>query len=432
MALTFSSGSIPSLSYQDVYAPPPSQDVSLQTMPDVYVIPPEEEQEHTPPWCYFDAQGAKASIAKGPDVEALDVALNFFQQADNRSPSFFRPLENVSQETVIMPKRSAPSPRVEKPTPEEDAYSVRVTSLDSEIVEVIKVRRNEGISDVGMARSQTLKQSRSFRARATQAFRSIRNVGKGSRKTSASRVPQSRSNTENRAGPTRSGTFPRPTTPSMMKRKAGLTQLFTSTLGNRSAIFTDLSPSTTTPVTPLSRRPSTSLGDRTNTPITPSEGEPRGSTSSKSSFRQRISALDLHKLFNPSSTNLASASSKGEYEAPTITRSSKREFKPLPASSNPPRIPDPFTLDDGFFDGAETSTVRARPRLPRAMESQSSLSTLASIPTSTFGRLAIPSRPSVFGDEDDDMGIIQEASLELELRLDSLHFDSLQFNANEF
>jgi hypothetical protein len=43
-------------------------------MPDVFVIPPEEEQEETPPFCYFDA--SKAALSTEPDIESVDVALN--------------------------------------------------------------------------------------------------------------------------------------------------------------------------------------------------------------------------------------------------------------------------------------------------------------------------------------------------------------------
>ena len=44
--------------------------------PDVFVIPPEEEQDYNPPWCYFDAaQAAKDGYHTSPDMDAIDVAL---------------------------------------------------------------------------------------------------------------------------------------------------------------------------------------------------------------------------------------------------------------------------------------------------------------------------------------------------------------------
>ncbi|KAI0637227.1 hypothetical protein C8Q77DRAFT_1155080 [Trametes polyzona] len=181
-------------------APPPSQDFAMHQVPHVFVIPPEEEQEHNPPWCYFDAAAVPAhALATDPDIDTLDVALGLCQQLDNRAPSFGRHHPNSSQETVVMPLRGSTLPRlnevdlamedgqtdIRSRSRSETTGSGRHRTYDEDVVEVVKVRRNEGMADVG-DRTLKLKKSSTFRVRASQALRSIKNVGKGARRASAS------------------------------------------------------------------------------------------------------------------------------------------------------------------------------------------------------------------------------------------------------
>ena len=71
-SLTTSSSSSPD---PELFTPPPSH-ATLQQVPDVFVIPPEEEHADNPPFCYFDAaMESKKSLSILPDIDALDAAL---------------------------------------------------------------------------------------------------------------------------------------------------------------------------------------------------------------------------------------------------------------------------------------------------------------------------------------------------------------------
>ncbi|THH33901.1 hypothetical protein EUX98_g302 [Antrodiella citrinella] len=140
MANTLPDSSIPSSSSGlNLLVPPNSHDTSLHHMPNVLIVPPEEEHDDNPPWTFFDAKtDAKGEHSTTPDIDTLDVALGIFQQIDNRSPAFHRALSNESSDTVILPKKNSRG---------EDVASDDARNGD-DIIEVVKVRRNEGMSDV--------------------------------------------------------------------------------------------------------------------------------------------------------------------------------------------------------------------------------------------------------------------------------------------
>ncbi len=314
----------------------------------------------------------------------------------------------------------------------------RMLDSDSEIVEVVKVRRHDGISDVGAARSQTMKKSKTFRARATQAFRSIRNVGWSTRKFPSS---GSYNHTENNVDDINSSTFPRPISPNITRRKSiQLSHFFSSTRGSRSTVQLVSSPPTSSSAPHVAsslmdsssstRRPPSSLGDRTNTP------EPRATLDGKKSFRKRISVLDLHRLFNPSSLNLVSATAKEDHDTPATTQTPKREFMPLSISRHPPRLSDPITRssdDDVFSNSSRSPADPPSPRPHTFHESPSRRAPSPAMSAFTFASGGLSSRSSrdtETDDDDDDMGVLQETSFEM--RLDSLHFESLRFDPDEF
>lgn len=329
----------------------------MHQVPDVFVIPPEEEQEHNPPWCVFDAAAAAAhGLSTIPDIDTLDVALGLHQQMDNRSPSFTRLHTNSSQETIIMPHRGAGTlPRLHDIDLDMEDGQTDIRSRgsgstrnrtydDEEIVEVVKVRRSEGMADVG-DRTLKLKKSSTFRARATQALRSIKNVGKGSRRATVSEpkplmklaphaadtVPARHSYQEEApVSPARA------TSPTMSRRRSmTLSQMFASkenSKENRGASrpvlpLTDqpLSPTSSAydsaiPTQPMSPtdvagshakrlQPSPSLEDCMGTStrsLSPGGGDDDASKptlSKRKSFRRRLSVLELQKLFTKGSAS---------------------------------------------------------------------------------------------------------------------------------
>ena len=430
MATTLSESSFPSsASGLQVLAPPNSHDTSLHKVPNVLIVPPEEEHESNPPWTYFDAKtDAKAELETVPDIDALDVALGIFQQTDNRSPAFHRSLPNESSDTVIMPKKTA------KVNASNDAKHTR--EMGEDIIEVVKVRRNEGMTDVTDSKAAAqLKKSRTFRARATQALRTIRGVAsRGSRKTSFSSSTSShgdpwpnQSRAELVEDDLEAGVLPRPSTPNVARGKSmQLSQLFSSTRKKTASnvttesISTNHNDSNATPDVPESPAssefsiistpseesiltPGSSLSDRTNQDL--------GATLNKTrSFVHKISTLDLQRLFVPSLQKQIPTR-----ESSPGLRTTRRDSLPVPPSL--PQLPHMGTSDDVF---ASDSPLQ-RPHSFDTSSNRYSLSLPPSPSTNSISRAS--SKP-----ED----IPEETSFDEELRLDSLQFDSLHFDPDEF
>ena len=354
--LTFRSPTSPML---DLLVPPPSREFGMQSsMPHVFVTPPEEELEYNPPFCYFDAaEAARHSLCTSPDIHTLDVKLGLCQQTDNRAPAFSRTFSNVSQDTVVMPRRASLVKLQDMDVDPEaleaedglpDIRSRRSgrteRTFDEEIVEVVKVRRNEGVGEAGEGRGPVgvkLKKSATFRARASQALRSIKlNVGGGSAGGKAARqatVSEQRGRIspapplQTSTLPVRSsfqGTATSPKSPTMSRRRSlTLGQLFTSFKENQ--VSRPETPSAEEPLSPTSPtlvpsesgstsetiasharslQPSPTFDDEEydQTPSRPStlgprslnvDGPPKPTLTKRKSFRRRLSVLELQKLF---------------------------------------------------------------------------------------------------------------------------------------
>lgn len=287
---------------------------------------------------------------------------------------------------------------------------------DEDVVEVMKVRRNEGMSDVGDVGAQTLKKSKTFRARASQAFRSIKNVGKPGRRPSTTEIfskpdsitPVARQSEDLAAHET----VPRPATPSLSRRKSlQLSQFFTFSQSSRTPLAPSDVPAPprpsspakaahhslpvfTNPLSPHSKRlrPSPSLEDCGDDPSAATSGGPPTLTKRKS-FRRRISALELHHLFSRNSGQSPSPQEDFPDACMTEGESSEVLVDILPATES-----RAFSMDSSetACSSASSTTVAARPSIPRVN--------------------------GVESEQDDD----------LEMRLDSLHFDSLHFDPDEF
>lgn len=404
--------------------PHPSQDISSHQIPDVFVIPPEEEQDINPPFQYFDASMAQAEIAAtSPDIDALDVALSLFQQADgNRAPIFHRHHANESHDTIIMPKRSLSrqsmiADREDVPDDIMESRSSHRRGFDEDVVEIVKVRRNEGMTDVTNGK-HSMRKSKTFRARASQALRSIKNVGKTGRKP-LSGVWPSVERDEN-AEQNQYDSSDIPTTPNLSRRKsATLSQLFgTVRTNSRSPMTQSVVPSfaSESPL-PTPQHPSTSLGDRTNIPMAIEHEEEnhhiKPSLSKRKSFRNRISVLDLQRLFTPSTQATADANASPAEEGHTrpSSRASKRESIPFSLSSRfTAKHHTPVAAEDVFSSSwSQPSFETQRSSLALSKSSSNNSSTLR---------------------REFDEDVILESSFEM--RLDSLHFDSLHFDPEEY
>ncbi|KAI0721522.1 hypothetical protein C8T65DRAFT_735056 [Cerioporus squamosus] len=431
--------------------PPPSQDFVMQQMPNVFVIPPEEEQDLNPPFMYFDAsQAARSSLCISPDLDALDVALGLCQQTDNRAPTFHRSFTNESQETIVMPRRASlmKLTNMHMDLEMEDGQTdIRsrggVRKYDEEIVEVVKVRRNEGIADVGEGRK--MKKSNTFRARASQALRSIKlNVGKSSQRRASVSVPrereqeqeQEREHSELQAAATLPNRHScqeelqpslKPTSPSVSRRRSvTLGALFTtfSSRDNASSRPTSPSDELMSPTSPtlVSESPSVpptrpmsptdtisshtrrlqaapSLDDISATPTKSSTLAPepldaaKPTLSKRKSFRRRLSVLELQNLFK-------------------LGGSSSSPTEPAPPADQP---------EDLF------SPPRSRPKSMDAagILSASSSRTSNATLSSSFSDLTARRSASTA-----DLSLVNEDA-EFEMRLDSLHFDSLHIDPDD-
>ena len=392
----------------ELFTPPPSH-ATLQQVPDVFVIPPEEEHHENPPFCYFDAaMESKKSLSIVPDIDALDAALGMCQQTDNRAPVFHRSL-NESQHTVVMPRRSGGGEEVPV-----TSTPPRRRILDDDVVEVVKVSRKNGISNtpVGMKRD-SMKKSMSFRARATLAFRSIKNVGKGSRRG----IPEGWGapdgfGSQDAVPVTEDGVIPRPPLPQISRKPSNLRQMFTQT-----TVKTPTPDVPTSPTSPTSSdswsaisRPSIAAEEANAQYQFPSTGERDGrpSLSGKRSFVRRISARNIFTITSPTRPNIPSPL--------------KEDVTPTPSPSKRQSIMSSRTTASTGLSSADTEDVfgditpNGRPHSFHASMSLSS----GAIPSLD----SIPSSSSKSEQRDGDTSF--------ELHLDSLHFDSLQFDPEEF
>lgn len=313
--------------------------------------------------------------------------------------------------------------------------------VGEDIIEVVKVRRNEGMTDVTDSKAAGLKKSKTFRARASQALKTIRGVAnKGSRKSSFS------SSNSGEQWPTQEsaeipdddmevGVLPRPSTPSMSRRKSmQLVQLFSSTRKRTTSTATTATTHTagssapdvpespassdfsiiSTPTEESIPTPASSLSDRTNQDV-----NMQGATLNKRrSFVNKISALDLQRLFAPSQA--PSRPIVTRESAPTFSRTTRRDSLPVP-----PSLPQLSHIppDEDVF--AANSPLQRPHSFHAPPSNRYSLSSLPEVPTSSSTILPsrLPSSPE---------NIPEETSFEAELRLDSLHFDSLHFDPDEF
>ncbi|KAF9792419.1 hypothetical protein BJ322DRAFT_1029151 [Thelephora terrestris] len=401
-------------------AVPPSSFDSVQ-MPDVFVIPPEEEQAETPPFCYFDA--SKAALATEPDIESVDIALNVHQQIANTAPVFLR-----TSDEVVMPVRSSE----EAPFP---TFALD-RSEDEDDIEVYKVGKE--IPSIA-SKKEHMSKSKTFRARASQALRSIKNVGRPSRKqpTTAQAATNQPSSKGENAGPTTPSIASRAGKNTLPKRRTSpISQIFRS---NQEELTTDAvppSPTTTIrptspafstaspPLSPTSPRPSmqsSMLGSirafspspqpgpsRPTSPIHygDSPASPDSLRPKSTSFRKRLSLLELPRLFSSSST----VSTTSTTSTPSTT-----SFEDPPSDVPPTPLPTTTSL---ARRSSKSSSKRSW-TMSRSGDDDNE--------EEDYGEIQPTASLSMVKEED---SYVNEFSLEM--RLDSLQFDSLSFDPNDF
>ncbi|KAI0050011.1 hypothetical protein FA95DRAFT_700804 [Auriscalpium vulgare] len=445
--------------------PPPTSIISPTfQMPHVFVHPPEEEQADSPPWCFFDADTdatAQPGAFTSPEMADMEAKLGVWEEVVDAWENPVNPTADYAplfqrasgpDEDVVMPRRSSfhhsrpsspPRPASVPMEPEHPAgdSSKRVKEDDSEdVIEVVKVPRSHGMRDIGDAAQQMamqqppphgIKKSKTFRARASQAFRSIKNVGKTTRKTPAQDVFPAKENAV--AGALRGESMrearrevwdtedgqpqpqpPRAPTPKLARRMSRpLSQMFGrghSSAADESehASAVPQSQSAYIPSSTSEARRLSSLSAGSLHTLRPGEGDsdrpasPSLSTAPSTSSRRRFSFVNLQSLF----TNPASSSST----SPAATNDS------LPSTAGPQT---PVEDDDAPRYFSRFSTPGTSSSLDIDMEEHYMESRKSS--SSNLDSHARQSR-----DEP------PERDISFEMRLDSLHFESLSFDVDRF
>ena len=231
--------SLPLTHEHGLVAPPLLSASSALEMPTVLVHPPEDEAM---PWCAFDANEEVAAaevVFATPEMELQQSELDDWPHdvspTAEHAPVFHRP---QTDNGVVMPRRSSTSrstlSRAANPPvlpPILESPKRQKEKDDDDIVEVMKVRRGEGMLDVAYAHGTipTLRRSKTLtlRSRAAQALRSIKNVGKAPRRPSLDQVFPTKKNEQ----PTVKMEVPKPTQSSSTvdKRRAKTKDLFNPT-----------------------------------------------------------------------------------------------------------------------------------------------------------------------------------------------------------
>lgn len=422
----------------------PSALSSNLRMPHVFVIPPEEEQQDNPPWCCFDADEQpenNGDFPSNPDIHFLDVPY-LLQHSERGVPAPIARCTSVHQPRPRVPisKKLEKKQRPEAVKIIENKQSQarqRDTRRDSDVVEVVKLKRGRE-APADLEENTKAKRSKTLKARATNALRSIKNVGKGSHRThvkelwtSSESMPgifkgvqeQIRSQqdqAEHRppTAPTKKGSLSR-------ANSRSLSQIFQPAKPSRpGSSFTVRVPSSvavaeahrTSPIAnpsslPYPRYNNTNLSlNEVPTILTTDDGLNRPVSPSPSMKKNaKFSVRELHRLFSFSSS------------------------PPDEPSSAPTTATAPFSSTRTRFMAATSTSTLSSDYLDLPMEediyTDAHLLDLESADRKSASRYHQAFRTR----HDDDISTLRRLSdLSFEMRLDSLHFDALSFDPEDF
>ena len=410
-------------------------------MPHVFVIPPEEEQQDNPPWCCFDADEQpenNGDFPSNPDIHFLDDPY-LFQPSEYDVPA---PL--ARRTSVHRPRPRAPIPKKleKKQRPEAikiiENKSSQARHRDSDVIEVVKVKRVREVP-TDLEENRKVKRSKTLKARANKALQSIKNVGKASHRThvkelwsSTDSMPGTFKEVKEQIRPQQDQTESRPPIP---PKKGSLSRVNSRSL---SQIFQPVKPS----------RPESSLPARVASSVAPAEAHPTLPVanppslphlrynninpslskipsilttddvlnkpappipSTKKTIHTKFSVRELHRLFSfsSSSPDVPPSSPTATAVPPSSTReSSMPSTSTSTMSSDYPDVP----MEEGIYAEAHFLDLESANR-KRASRHHQAFHSHHDVDFSTPRRL---------GD------------FSFEMRLNSLHFDSLSFDPEDF
>lgn len=422
-------------------------------MPNVFVIPPEEDND--PPFCCFDATYPRERyIPTEEDLEATGSALEIIsRQLSNKSPIFHR---GGHTNGVVMPRRSD-GRSIEEVRGEEDYQDPDITirdgnspGNDSEIIEVIKVRRHtqdERENQLPSVSETAAKSSKSLKSRASRAFNSLKNVGRSvSRSRIIPEVVTSDAETSRAPSPTPS------------RRGSMIFSLFSHSpsLESRSSFdsFNESPPSSVTEAsTPeafdveLHSPSSAEMQGFVPYPDTDDDGEGEDDMeTTPRAPRRHCPSPALHPSVVPSSVPRLNRRRFSVLSLFTASKDSERSD----AGSSTPTSPSIPTLDSlsrdslgpSRTDSTESSsssgpTTPVDEAFPDPLPNRPSISMLKRLPSFSRSPRKKEATPLVIEpiapNSPVALGEIGEPDLSFgEIRLDSLHFDELSFDAGRF
>jgi hypothetical protein len=377
-------------------------------MPTVLIHPPEDEAM---PFCAFDANQENADsemVFTTPEMELVQSEVDDWPETVHptaeHAPAFHR---SQTDSAVIMPRRGTVSysslsrntippglpsiPESPKRPKEKD---------DDDIVEVMKVRRGEGMLDVACAHG-SLRRSKTLRSRAAHALRSIKNVGKAPRRPDLEHVFPTKVNEH--AVKTEAHTQAS-STAEKHRAKATLTQASLPRLKRR----------VSQPLTNLfghggsgSVVPSASDAMGLGTSPSHSGGSQSFSYSRKASASTPALQLLKDEPARPTSPSFSLRSHRQKFSFVNLQSIFSGNMQPMQEPQQAEASPDvddpvPQTpVDDGWDSGEDYDSPRRRVEPGR-----------------------VPRRS--------DETAYPEQDISFEMRLNSLHFDSFNFDAGAF
>ncbi|KIY51085.1 hypothetical protein FISHEDRAFT_57195 [Fistulina hepatica ATCC 64428] len=395
-------------------------------VPNVVVVPPEEE-EGASPWLCFDAEQPR-EITSLCDFLSLDD-IQGMQASDSHPPVFSR--ETVDFDAVVMPRRSVDTQSIiqvldnydyddsNQSTPRSQrTYRCEAPDVgnDSEIIEVVKLRKKSSRRENDWFDGQPApKRPRTLGARASQAFRSIKNLGKASLRSKRSRVVDKVYREYSEGANTTARALRRASRRSVMS----LSQMFGAHAASppeevavqspiRQSAFSASSPSLSSF---LSNAPTLGsvgyhlsaddMGMKNHRPSSPALSTVSTAGSRTFSTRHPFSVANLHRLFTKDAApepSISSPTSETCSMAPSLSSSSESRFQTRSMSR----------------DSGPSTSVPATPVEEYYPSLASSRRHLESLPENVK----------------DEMNVSADCSFEM--RLDSLHFEGLSFDVDEF
>jgi len=419
-------------------------------MPHVFVIPPEEEHSQNPPWCCFDADVPPENSAS-IDVNDILLDVPFLLPQPEPSPQLLDDKSGASPAVTSQTKNSSSISRSEKRQRPQDIITpamrehdqVRIVRRDvrddSDVIEIVKLRRSKDhktntVDHAPPSPSSPephLKRSKTLRARASRALKSIKNVSLTRGKQSRPHVKELWTSSESTPGIFK-GVLHSQGHVRVPHRK--LSGFFHKQSQGDGILSSSSSRSSASDI-----RPSYEFIERPLTPCAPTYDH---------KLRHPVSSADFHR-------------------APSPESKSSKEMKRTVSSQDLPRLDDesrlPVSSQDFLRDErSSSSTTRSRTRfsvneLHRlfsfAPESPSHSTFVPSVTSTPISNAR--SHPDVpdaavhfvddYGKEIEGKyarsldlldrggdGRLNAPDISFEMRLDSLHFDSLSFNPEEF